>query len=169
MNNLDIEWTRVTEVLQRYAEEFIKEARANLGVNNSYASGSLGDTMKPLIEIGENEFKVSIYLNDYWVYVENGRRAGAKMPPISAIKEWIEIKPIVPEDRGYGIPTTEQLAFLIARSIGENGIEPRPFFEKAKETVYNRFENDIAYAVSEDIAAYVENVLLMYYNMLKGL
>lgn len=169
MNNLDIEWTKVTEVLQRYAEEFINEARTNLGKNKSYASGKLGDTMRPLIEIGEDEFKVSIYLEDYWVYVENGRRAGAKRPPIEAIKEWIEVKPIVREDRGNGIPTTEQLAFLISRSIGENGIEPKPFFEPAKESVYKRFEIELIYAVREDIAAYVENVLVMYYNMLKGL
>jgi hypothetical protein len=43
------------------------------------------------------------------------------MPPISAIEKWIEVKPIIPDSRIGKVPTTKQLAFLIARSSGEKG------------------------------------------------
>lgn len=165
MDNLDIEWTRLTEVLQNYADAFIKEAQNKLGQSGANASGQLAGTMKPLIEIGEEEFKISIYLQDYWFYVENNRKPG-KRPPIPAIKEWIEVKGL-----GTGDDKKDtSWAWAIATNIGKYGAKtlPKPFFESTKEDIYKRFENDIMYAVSEDIAAYVENVLVMYARMLEG-
>lgn len=138
---LDIEWTHLARVLEDFAIYFIQVARENLGRNRSYATGNLGDTMTYSITIEEDRFSVKIELEDYWQYVEKGRRPG-KMPPVSAIRDWIMVKPIQPQPYTY-TPSVKSLAFLIQRSIKQKkgyapprivlegwidkkGIQPRP-------------------------------------------
>ena len=58
------------------------------------------------------------------------------------------------------------MAIAISKNIEKRGIPPKPFFKEAKEKTYETFENRIAYAIQEDIDAYVENVLLEYAKML---
>lgn len=52
------------------------------------------------------------------------------MPPVDKIKDWITVKGIVPEARGLKVPTTDQLAWAVAKSIEQDGIEPCPLLEK---------------------------------------
>jgi hypothetical protein len=52
--------------------------------------------------------------------VEKGRRAGAAMPPPSALIGWLGRHGIDPS-----------LAFVVARSIGRKGIKPRPYLKPA--------------------------------------
>jgi hypothetical protein len=49
------------------------------------------------------------------IFIEKGRRAGAKPPPVAAIAEWVRDK-LGPAANPY----------LVARSIGRKGIRPRP-------------------------------------------
>lgn len=153
----DIKWTNLNRVLERYADAWIKNAEANLMENDSNASGQLQRSMKlDNIVIDEKQMSVTIELEDYWYYVEHGRKAG-KMPPIKPIIDWIENKPVPPKVEGL---TAKQQAFVIARAIGRNGTKPRPFFEKATKQTWQQFKDDIADAVGEDIAAWLEDIVL---------
>jgi len=73
------------------------------------------------IEIRNSFIEVSI--PDYYIYVDSGRKAGSKMPPVLSIMRWIGNKGINPS----GGISRRQLAFIIARSIANKGIAPRPF------------------------------------------
>lgn len=188
----NIEWTHLRQVLEDYAAYFIQEARSNLGKNKSYASGELGDSMSPVITIGEDYFKVEIRIKDYWEYVEKGRKAG-KFPPVNKIKEWIMVKPVKPKvmtltrvwyvnnrvkgapkdirrERKYQhLPSINELTYLIGRKIEREGIPPRPFFKPALENTKAYFEQAIEYAIDEDVAAYIEQKILnqmMYEGLL---
>ena len=99
---------------------------------------------------------ISVSLAEYWKYIENGRRAGAKMPPVSAIENWINVKQIVPHSMTLKsgktvIPTIPQLSFLIARKIGRDGIRPRPFFKQSFESAKREFLHIIEEAIIADI------------------
>ena len=59
-----------------------------------------------------------IMLNDYLTYIESGRRAGAKFPPVAPIVAWAKKR---------GIPTDNSTIYLIRRAISRDGIAPRPF------------------------------------------
>lgn len=83
------------------------------------ASGRLENFTTDIV-INDTSFKVIFNLEDYWYWVEYGRGPG-KMPPISAIENWIKIKPIIPDNRTGKVPDTRQLAFLIARKIATYG------------------------------------------------
>ena len=156
----NIQWTSLYKVLEEYGKYFIDLARADLGANRSYASGKLGDTMTTDVQIYDDHFEVNIILQDYWKYVEKGRRPG-KFPPPQSIINWISIKPINPYPTSNGkIPTTQQLAFLIGRKIATKGIAPKPFFEKNKKPTYDHFVTAIALAIDEDVARWVESEVM---------
>lgn len=90
----------------------------------------------------------------YWRVVENGRKAG-KMPPISAIEEWIKVKPVVPRTSGKQVPSTKQLAFLISRSIGEKGIKGKKLLSNALTEA-----DGLINQLTELIAVELENELI---------
>lgn len=151
----DIKWTRLTEVLNEFADAFIQNARNNLEANQSNASYNLYNSFEKVIEIGEDYFKVSISLADYWQYLENGRGPG-KFPPVDKIKEWIEVKPVNPTPLSNGkTPSVEQLSFLISRKIANEGTEGKPFFEPAKEQTIREFEDKINQAIEEDVSNFI--------------
>ena len=151
----DIKWTRLTEVLNEFADAFIQNARNNLDANQSNASYNLYNSFEKVIEVGEDYFKVSISLADYWQYVENGRGPG-KFPPVDKIKEWIEVKPINPTPLSNGkTPSVEQLSFLIGRKIANEGTEGKPLFEPAKEQTIREFEDKINQAIDEDVSNFI--------------
>ena len=151
----DIKWTRLTEVLNEFADAFIENARNNLDANQSNASYNLYNSFEKVIEVGEDYFKVSISLADYWQYLEKGRGPG-KFPPVDKIKEWIEVKPINPTPLSNGkTPSVEQLSFLISRKIANEGTEGKPFFEPAKEQTIREFEDKINEAVEEDVSNFI--------------
>lgn len=151
----DIKWTRLTEVLNEFADAFIQNARNNLDANQSNASYNLYNSFEKVIEVGEDYFKVSISLADYWQYLEKGRGPG-KFPPVDKIKEWIEVKPINPTPLSNGkTPSVEQLSFLISRKIANEGTEAHPFFEPAKEQTIREFEDKINQAIEEDVSNFI--------------
>ena len=63
---------------------------------------------------------------NYWQFVDKGRGPG-KPPPVSTIREWIDQIGLVPE----GDTSKDQVAFLIARSIGRKGTKGTNAFSDA--------------------------------------
>ena len=119
-------------------------------------NGELYRTISYSVSTGNSGWVISVSLADYWKYIENGRRAGAKMPPVSAIENWIKVKQIVPHSMTLKsgktvIPTIPQLSFLIARSIGQRGIPPKPLFKNSFEAAKQQFIQVIKDAITQDI------------------
>lgn len=152
---MDITWTHLTEVLNEFADYFIELARQNLANNNSNASYDLYNSIEKIIEVGEDSFSVKISLEDYWKWVEKGRRPG-KYPPPEAIKRWVELKPVSPQpDLNGKTPSVQQLTFLISRKIATEGTRAQPFFEPAKEQAIRDFSEKIDRAIDEDVSDYI--------------
>ena len=62
----------------------------------------------------------------YASVIEEGRRAGAKQPPVEAIADWMGRK---------GISGERGVAFVIARSIGRKGTPGKFVFKRAAEAL----------------------------------
>ena len=119
-------------------------------------NGELYRTISYSVSTVSSGWVISVSLADYWKYIEAGRRAGAKMPPVSAIENWIKVKQIIPHSMTLKsgktvIPTIPQLSFLIARSIGRRGIPPKPLFKKSFEAAKKQFIQVIKDAITQDI------------------
>ena len=119
----DIKWDNLQYELTQFAETLMRLIRANLAQDGSNASYTLSDTIGYKIGIEDGKYWVDIEMEDYWKYVNDGRRPG-RMPPIDKIAEWIRVKPIQPKPYTY-TPSVKSLAFLIQRSIKrEKGYAP---------------------------------------------
>lgn len=115
--------------IQDITNNFVVELKNKLKANDSYASGDLVNSIRGVVKQNGKYLVISIQLEDYWQYVENGRKAG-KYPPINAIKKWISVKPVLPRPLKSGkLPTSNQLAFLIARKISRVGTKAKPFLK----------------------------------------
>lgn len=159
MEALQIKWTTLERVLNEFGDAFIQNARDNLQSDGSIATGELYDSFEKIVEIGDDWFKVSISLADYWRFLENGRGPG-KYPPPDAIRNWIEVKPVTPYAGVDGkVPSVEQLTFLISRKIAEEGTDPKPFFEPAKEQTIRDFEERISLAIQEDVSNFILEIV----------
>ena len=82
----------------------------------------------------------------YAIVMEEGRKPGAKMPPVDAIKLWVV--------RKLGIPAQEadSVAFLVARSIAKKGTKGRHMFKEGLEVsephIKQLFDSAIARSVA---------------------
>lgn len=98
---------------------------------------------------------------DYVYYIENGRRPG-KQPPRSAIVEWLEVKNIQPQDISL-----ESLAFLIARKIGRDGIEPKHIIKELtaqyRDDIKSAARTDYAYSIKQK----TQKILTIFNNKVR--
>ena len=140
--------------LEEYAEkakELYKRKLTDKGINASY---KLLNSVETVVRRNDDEFVVTIHLEDYWIFVENGRKAG-KFPPISKILDWIRIKPVIPYSDSRGrLPTEEQLAFLISRKIAEQGTEGRKVLAETVEELNNYYLPLLQQALDRDFARF---------------
>lgn len=151
-----MEFANTQKVLNEYAQRLIEKYRDNLTADNSKASGNLYNNITYKVNTGTERLEIVLTLEDYWKYVEDGRRAGAKMPPIAAIEKWIEVKPIIPSVGKNGkVPTVRQLAYLIARSIGIKGIPAKRPLRKAYKSIEEELFAELEKAIASDAKNYI--------------
>lgn len=152
MDNL-IQFPKLADVLYEFAVEVKKLYKENLILNNRIASGDLLKNIEFNIKTSNSTYSVIFSMEDYWWYVENGRKAG-KWPPIDKILEWVTVKPVLPRERKGELPTPkelEQLAFLIARKIGEEGTEGTGDLSYSIDKVFERYREKIYTAIYDDV------------------
>lgn len=119
----------ITKEMQAVAAQIAQLYRDALTKDDAVASGKLRN-FKVSCEMEGSFFEVYFHLEDYWKYVERGRKPGT-YPPVDAIRNWIDIKPVIPRAIGGKVPTRDQLAYLICRKIYRKGIAPRPLLQEA--------------------------------------
>ena len=91
------------------------------------------DIYKEMYAKASGNIVIQLLLNDYVQYIENGRKAGSKFPPIQPIVNWAKKR---------GIPTDNSTIFLIRRAIAEDGIKPRPFMYKVLNTIDKKWDGE---------------------------
>lgn len=144
-----------TKTIETIAERVVDLYRKQLEINNINASGTLSDTASVKVELNGSVIVVSLLLQDYYKFVEDGRPSGG-MPPIENIENWIRIKPAIPDSRNGKIPSTRQFAWAIAKNIAKNGIPGRKPLAKMKQT-------DDFQLVIDAIKDEIKRQLIIYY------
>lgn len=141
----------IERVLKEYAESAGDVFRSYMAALGKDASGALSQSARAELRVSGKRFEVVMHLEDYWKYVESGRRPG-KFPPPDKIREWIEIKPVLPRPMKNGkLPTLEQLTYLIGRKIAIKGIPPTPILESTVAKLNEQFLDQLYGAIREDI------------------
>ena len=128
---------------------------SNQGINQKVGRNTLVDSKlyKTLSVRATNDGDLifDIILNDYLRYIESGRRAGAKFPPVEPIVRWCKSK---------GISTDNSTIFLIRRAISRDGIRPRPIMQYVFEEIDDEWNDSLADEIFDKIMETIDK----YFN-----
>lgn len=156
--------------LEKMTNDFVNAYKKVLVDNDKFATGALVSSIHGDVIYDGSKIEVSIYADEVWKYVEYGRRPGRR-PPMDVILNWIRVKGL---PRGGGIqrtyqgklPTQNQLAFLISRKIGNEGIpagnylgdliESTHFYERVQKEMANMISKRLEEEIREEIKQTIE-------------
>ena len=134
---------------------------AKIAEQDHNATGALSNSVEVIARELPDRWVIEALANNYGVYVNNGRRQGAPMPPISVIYQWMQ-------QRGIGANLAKDyqkrgLAFVISKSIAEKGIPPQggysDYYSKGNSIKRTGFADDVIAENEEQIWAMVEEVI----------
>ena len=145
-----MKWNHLQKALEEYSMYLLSAAR-----NNMPQYYELKDKISFKIDVSGNLFEVTFDAPEYWKYANYGRPPG-KMPPVSAIEEWITRKRIVPESN-KSTPDVTSLAYVIARKIGRKGTKGINFLEKSLDEQKEYWMSTISAAIGEDILEEIDS------------
>lgn len=130
----------ITSLAKAFAEDVMNITAdimaSSMLVNDKVGSNTIAPNssiFKEMYAKASGNIVIQLLLNDYVQYIESGRKAGSKFPPIQPIVQWAKER---------GIPTDNSTIFLIRRAIAEDGIRPRPFMYKVLETIDKKWEGE---------------------------
>ena len=154
-------FSRTEALLNSFAQTIVNRYREHI---SEYARGKLYKTIDYTITSQNDSYLVTINLEEYWKNISYGRKPGSRMPPVSAIENWIKVRKIIPrpvalKSGKQRVPTIQQLAYVIARSIAKNGIRPRPFMRESINQTIEDFTSKLSAAIREDVLENLEQKL----------
>lgn len=132
---------QVNDIMMTISRDIMELVRMVMESNNLINKKVGRNTIAPDSDIyksllvkatNDGDLVFDIMLNDYLTFIESGRRAGAKFPPVAPIVAWAKKK---------GIPTDNSTIFLIRRAISRDGIAPRPFMVYVFEEIDQSWED----------------------------
>lgn len=142
----------ITDDIKQVCSDLLERYKQTIKDSGHYASGDLCNTATYKIKWDGKYFELSFNLEDYWKYIENGTKP--HFPPISAIENWITVKHIIPSTNNGRVPTTKQLAYVIAREISQNGTKATKLLQKTidgADDLINMFVELIEKQLEEEI------------------
>lgn len=140
-------------------EELVDKLKDALKKANKSSSGNLIKSIDYKIIKKADDTIIQLLAADYLQYVDEGRKPG-KMPPLKALDKWIIKRGIAPRDKKGKFIPRQSVKFLIARSIGRNGIKGIFVVRKTIEEVYSTKQELIAEAVSTDIETMIDKIII---------
>ena len=138
---------KLKEAIELFGKELAEIAFDLVKNEPKVNTGKLRDSFKP--EVKETAFGTSytllMWAEEYFIFVDDGRKPNSKPPPIAPIKKWCSQKGI-----------DEDLAYAIAKSIGRKGIPATNISERMMKKIFS----NIAWRKFEDNAtSYIDDLV----------
>lgn len=129
----------IKQGLEEAGQRIVDKMVDSLFEQNAVITGKLARSIGYEVTEKGNSYSLSISMEDYGIYVDEGSERGpGKPPPLKPIVDWIKRRGIKPPQ---GM-STQTFAFVIARSIGKHGQrfkQPKPFITPSVEFVANQY------------------------------
>lgn len=158
----------IDDVFLSYRSVLISSLQKSLEDVNRVSSAKLYQSIEVDITNNGRVLSFELKMEDYWKFVEDGRKKGGKQPPIESILQFVKFRRIQPSnaktlkgkskkikrDKAY-----KALAYVIARGIARNGIKPTHFYSKVvNDNFKEQFKTDIAKAFKQDVLVSVREI-----------
>jgi len=132
------------------------------------ATGNLINSFEQRVIELPNSIVIEILMDEYGIYVNEGRKTGGKKVPINVLVEWIERKAIASGDK-----EVKSMAFAIQNTIHKEGIPTKGSFKFSNngrrkgfidfvinnelDEVYNELEQQVFKGYDDAIATIVKD------------
>lgn len=144
----------ITSLAKAFAED-VMNITADIMASSMLVNDKVGrntiapdsNIFKEMYAKASGNIVIQLLLNDYVQYIESGRKAGSKFPPIQPIVQWAKKR---------NIPTDNSTIFLIRRAIAEDGIRPRPFMYKVLETIDNKWDGEWSSELFQELTKIID-------------
>jgi hypothetical protein len=172
MSNMDSKSEeKLLDLLDAIGAESVLNIKRILESSNKVASGMLLRSIDYALTMDGGKWGMTILAENYWYWINYGRNANSKAPPVAVIERWIEQKGIPLVDRTTGRPIKlKSLAFIIARSIGQKGWQPAStigtpnaaanFLEQTIATINQTFAEDLKTQWGDEYEKEIERMFL---------
>jgi len=150
-----MEKTNLKKALDELGKDVVAEIVKKLLEADKKATGELINSVSYKVLETSNELMLNIMASDYFKNVDEGRRAGAKQPPINKILPWVEARGISFKTKSGGFSTPEQTAFVIARSISKKGIKPLNIKQQVIDEIISNKQVMILSGAKIDVKDYI--------------
>ena len=137
------------KALEKFRDEVVKGARAELKRQNKDTSGKLSSSIQGEVKEFKNSIGIYFEMEPYGNFQDKGVSGThkkyntnysykSKMPPPSKLDKWIVRKGIAPRNAQGKFQTRKGLQFAIAKNIFKFGIKPSLFFTKPFEKAFKK-------------------------------
>ena len=149
------------KAMDKYGQALVIEIVKQLKDADKVATGNLAKSVDYELIEALDSIAVNILALDYMDVVDGGRRKGAKAPPTDKIIKWMKVKKIRGRDKRGRFIKDKSAAFLIARSIGKNGIKPVFAVKKSLRKLKSLQAKLLTDAAVEDMTKMIQGVFLI--------
>lgn len=149
---------QLKETLNEVGIDLVKTLVKNLLAADKKATGQLIRSIDYKVVEKAQSVMVELIAADYLTIVDEGRRPG-KQPPTKALDKWVIARGIAPRDKKGRFIPRESVKFLIARSIGRNGIRPTGVLQKTIDEVYAKKQKVLELAAIDDINKMIDKII----------
>lgn len=134
---------KLNKILEKYKNTLVSQLKGRISSDGKIATGNLHNSISGIVE-GKS---ISIFASEYWYVVNYGRKPGSTRPPIRPILEWMKIKGIQESTE----KKTKSLAWVIAKKIGDEGIQGTNFFWETVNSIVPLITKEIEQSYLEDL------------------
>ena len=159
---MDKKYEALKKAMDKYGKALVLEIVQQLKDAGKEATGNLARSIDYELIEALDTISIGIKAENYLDYVDGGRRRGAKPPPQDAILKWLKVRNIKGRSKTNGrFITQKSAAFLIARSIGKNGIKPTFVIKKSLRKLKSLQTKLLTDAAVEDMSKMISAVFLI--------
>ena len=146
------------DLLRPLASYLQSQLRSTLASQGHNSSGELSQSVEVVVRQAMEDFVVEGSALSYGLYLEQGRKVGAKGVPIDALLDWIHERNIIIEGM-----KDQSIAFMFQSSIKAKGIEPARWIE----TALNKSESRISTDIEAAMGRYVDQIIDTIFTQLQ--
>lgn len=172
----------VSEVLKKFADEVIKQSKANLTRGDKNVNRRLYESLTYDLNVSQNSFSLSLFMEKYGDFQDKGVKGAdpsqvsknakikgqqapnspysfkSKRPPSEPIAEWAKKRGLrLRDEKGrFAKGDYKTIGYIVAKNIWARGIKPSLFFTKPFENRFRQLPDEVIEAYGLEIDNFMQ-------------
>lgn len=143
-----INYVNLIRTLAMIGDDVKADYKDQLTKSKKVVTGKLYNSVEYKVKVDGDTVTLYFLAEKYYLVIENGRKVGAKMPPLMEIQKWM-IKRKLPD-------LTMEHAWKIARKISSKGLKAFHLLSKVTKKLTNSYKTELEDAIREDVGEYMK-------------